>query len=69
MSLIKIAHDEYRWFCSSIDCRYSGNGFIARSLGLEKFGLFTLAYALVGYAGIFDMGLSRAVIRAIAINS
>lgn len=44
-------------------------GFLARSLGLEKFGLFTLAYALVGYAGIFDMGLSRAVIRAIAINS
>jgi len=44
-------------------------GFMARLLGLEIFGLFTLAYAIVGYASIFDGGLSRAVIRAIAKDS
>lgn len=44
-------------------------GFLARLLGVEKFGLFTLAYAVVGYASIFDAGLSRAVVRAVAMYS
>lgn len=43
-------------------------GVLARYLGTEKFGLFTLAFAIVGYASIFDAGLTRAVIREIAIN-
>ena len=43
-------------------------GLLARYLGTEKFGLFTLAFAIVGYASIFDAGLTRAVIREIAIN-
>lgn len=43
-------------------------GVLARHLGTEKFGLFTLAFAIVGYASIFDAGLTRAVIREIAIN-
>ncbi len=44
-------------------------GALGRILGVEKFGLFMLAYALVGYASIFDGGLSRAVIREVSINS
>lgn len=43
-------------------------GILARNLGTEKFGLFTLAFAIVGYASIFDAGLTRAVIREISIH-
>lgn len=43
-------------------------GFIARKLGIELFGLFTLALSIVGYASIFDAGLTRAVTREIALN-
>ena len=42
-------------------------GILARLLGPENFGLFTLAFALIGYASIFDAGISRAVIREIAL--
>lgn len=42
-------------------------GYLARTLGAERFGLFTLAMALVGYAGIFDAGMTRAVIREVSI--
>lgn len=42
-------------------------GYMARELGLESFGLFTLMLAVVGYASIFDVGVSRSVIREIAI--
>lgn len=41
---------------------------MARLLGVERFGLFMLAFALLGYAGIFDAGITRAVIRFVAIN-
>jgi len=43
-------------------------GYMARALGHEAFGIYTLAMALVGYAGIFDAGLTRAVIREISLN-
>ncbi len=43
--------------------------FMARMLGVEKFGLFMLAFALLGYASIFDGGITRAVIRSIAVNA
>lgn len=43
-------------------------GFLARGLGPEGFGIYTIAIALVGYAGIFDVGLTRSVIREIAIH-
>lgn len=43
-------------------------GFLSRCLGIERFGLFTLAFAVIGYASIFDVGLTRAVIREISIN-
>ncbi len=42
-------------------------GILARELGTELFGIFTLAFAIVGYASIFDAGLTRAVIREISL--
>jgi len=42
-------------------------GYLGRVLGAETFGIFTLALAIVGYASIFDVGLSRAVIREVSI--
>lgn len=42
--------------------------YIARLVGIELFGIFTLSFAIVGYASIFDLGLSRAIIREVAIN-
>lgn len=41
---------------------------IARVVGIELFGIFTLSFAIAGYASIFDLGLSRALIREVAIN-
>jgi O-antigen/teichoic acid export membrane protein len=41
---------------------------MARLLGVEKFGIFMLAFSVLGYAGIFDGGLTRAVIRSIAMH-
>lgn len=43
-------------------------GFLARTLGSERFGIYTLAIALIGYASIFDAGLTRAVVREIALH-
>lgn len=43
-------------------------GVMARLLGMEKFGLFTLAFAIIGYASIFDVGLTRAVVRSVAMD-
>lgn len=39
---------------------------LIRLLGLERFGFLTLAWALVGYASLFDFGIGRALTRAIA---
>jgi O-antigen/teichoic acid export membrane protein len=36
-------------------------GILARQLGTEQFSLMMLTLALVGYAGVLDLGLSRAV--------
>lgn len=43
-------------------------GILARMLGVELFGIFTLIFAILGYASVFDMGLSRALVRSISIN-
>lgn len=40
--------------------------FLARTLGVEQFGLLLLMYAMLGYSGIFDAGMTRAVIRKVA---
>lgn len=42
-------------------------GLLARQLGTENFGVFTLIFALIGYASIFDVGITRSVIREIAM--
>lgn len=42
-------------------------GLMSRDLGVERFGLFSIILALVGYASIFDIGITRSVIREISI--
>ena len=37
---------------------------LIRALGMERFGFISLAWALVGYAGLFDLGISRAMKQA-----
>jgi O-antigen/teichoic acid export membrane protein len=39
---------------------------LVRHLGIDRWGLFTLALSLVGVAGILDFGVSRALTRALA---
>ncbi|MEB0043670.1 flippase [Pseudomonas sp. MH10] len=68
MSLIKNSSWNIAGFAIPVIIAVPAIGYLARVLGAEKFGLFTLAYAVVGYASIFDAGLSRAVIRAVAMN-
>lgn len=68
MSLLKNSSWNILGFFIPIAFAIPAMGVIARQLGVEGFGLFTLAYAVVGYASIFDAGLSRAVIRYIAIK-
>ena len=43
-------------------------GVMARVLDTERFAIVTLAWALVGYAGILELGVSRAVTRFIAAS-
>lgn len=39
---------------------------LLNGLGIERFGLLSLAWVLVGYFGLFDLGLSRAVTHVVA---
>jgi len=39
---------------------------IIHEIGTERFGLLTLAWAVVGYFSLFDLGLSRATIHIVA---
>ena len=39
---------------------------LIRLLGLERFGFLSVAWALVGYASLFDFGIGRALTRAVA---
>jgi O-antigen/teichoic acid export membrane protein len=68
MNLIRNSAWNIAGFAIPILIAIPAMGYLARVLGVEKFGLFTLANALVGYASVFDVGLSRAVIRFVAIN-
>src|SRR3984893_8589578 len=34
---------------------------LIRGLGKDRFGVLTLAWALIGYASLFDLGLGRAL--------
>ena len=39
---------------------------LIRGLGKDRFGVLALAWALIGYASFFDMGLGRALIQLVA---
>lgn len=39
---------------------------LIRIIGLERFGLLALAWGLIGYAGVFDLGVGRATTQFIA---
>ena len=39
---------------------------IVRGLGIERFGLLTLAWAVIGYFSLFDFGIGRAITQSIA---
>ncbi len=39
---------------------------LVHSLGVDRFGLLALAWALIGYAGLFDFGLGRALTKLTA---
>jgi len=39
---------------------------LKRSLGTDRLGLITLAWAVIGYFGLFDFGLSRALTKLMA---
>jgi len=40
--------------------------FILRGLGVERFGVLTLAWMVIGYFSLFDLGLGRAVTKVAA---
>jgi O-antigen/teichoic acid export membrane protein len=39
---------------------------LIRRLGVDRFGVLTLAWALVGYFGLFDLGLGRALTKVVS---
>jgi O-antigen/teichoic acid export membrane protein len=39
---------------------------LIRHLGAPRFGVLTLAWAMIGYFGLFDLGLGRALTQAVA---
>src|SRR5215813_1407314 len=39
---------------------------LIRALGKDRFGVLTLAWALIGYASLFDFGLGRALTQLVA---
>lgn len=49
-------------------CAIPAMAYLARAFDVELFGVLLLAYSILGYAGIFDAGFTRAVIRKIALN-
>ena len=39
---------------------------LIKGLGKEQFGVLTLAWALIGYANLFELGLGRALTQLVA---
>lgn len=67
MSLVRNSFCNIAGFAASTLVAVPALGILAGLLEPESFGLFTLAFALVGHASIFDAGTSQAVIREIAL--
>jgi O-antigen/teichoic acid export membrane protein len=40
--------------------------YLAQRLGIDRFGLLTLGWVLIGYFGLFDLGLGRALTKLVA---
>jgi O-antigen/teichoic acid export membrane protein len=40
--------------------------FLVRGLGVERFGILTLIWVVIGYLGLFDLGLGRSLTKLIA---
>jgi len=40
--------------------------YLIKGLGIERFGVLTLAWMVIGYFGIFDMGIGRAATKFVA---
>lgn len=68
MSLIKNSFWNLAGYAAPLLVALPAMGVMARLLGVEQFGIFTLFFAVIGYAGLFDLGIGRAVIRAVAIQ-
>src|SRR5713226_6786990 len=39
---------------------------LIKGLGTDRFGVLTLTWAVIGYAGLFDLGLGRALTQLVA---
>jgi O-antigen/teichoic acid export membrane protein len=39
---------------------------LAKGLGTDRFGVLALAWALIGYTSLFDLGLGRALTQLVA---
>jgi O-antigen/teichoic acid export membrane protein len=42
--------------------------FLIRGLGTDRFGVLTLAYLIIGYFSLFDLGLGRALTQMVALR-
>jgi len=41
---------------------------LIRTVGFERFGFISLVWVLVGYASVFDFGISRALVRTVSVR-
>src|SRR5712671_779118 len=39
---------------------------LIRTLGIDRFGILTLAWMLIGYCSLFDLGLGRALTKLVS---
>ena len=69
MSIKKTAHNAF-WNIGGqllpIAAAVAAVPLLVRAIGVDRFGFLSLAWALIGYAGLFDLGISRALTRVVA---
>ena len=42
--------------------------FLVKNIGIERFGVLTLIWTLIGYFSIFDFGIGRALTYSVSIQ-